>query len=212
MLRLRTHFLLTLGLAALFLSGCLPQPESAPPISLGTPASAPEFQLSATPIPQRPKYNPGELVDYTVISGDTLPVLANRFNTSVEEIREANPIIPPDATTLPPGMPMQMPIYYRALWGSPFQILPDSLFINGPAQINFDTAAFVDEQPGWLREYRDYAAGANRTGAEIVDYVALNFSVSPRVLLALLEYQTGALTNASLPQHLDTRYPLGHDA
>ncbi|MBL6966251.1 MAG: LysM peptidoglycan-binding domain-containing protein [Anaerolineales bacterium] len=205
-------FLLLLGLAALFLSGCLPQPESAPPLSVGTPVSAPESQLSATPIPQRPKYNPGELVDYTVISGDTLPVLAIRFNTSVEEIREANPIIPPDATTLPPGMPMQMPIYYRALWGSPFQILPDSLFINGPAQIDFDTSAFVDEHPGWLREYRDYAAGANRTGAEIIDYVALNFSVSPRVLLALLEYQTGALTNASLPQHLDTRYPLGHES
>lgn len=201
-----------LGLAALLLSGCLPQPESAPSFSVGTPVSAPEAQLSATPIPERPKYDPGELVEYTAISGDTLPVLAIRFNTSVEEIRAANPIIPPDATTLPPGMPMQIPIYYRALWGSPFQILPDSLFINGPAQIGFDTSAFVDGYPGWLREYRAYAAGANRTGAEIIDYVALNFSVSPRVLLALLEYQTGALTSASLPQHLDARYPLGYES
>jgi LysM repeat protein len=82
--------------------------------------------LVVTPLPTRPPYTPGELVDYTVQSGDTMPALASRFNTSIEEIREANPIIPEDTTTLPPGMPMEIPIYYEPLWGTSYQIFPDS--------------------------------------------------------------------------------------
>src|SRR5512140_1153246 len=75
--------------------------------------------LAPTPIPAptngRPEYKPGELVDYIAQSGDTLPALAARFNTKVEEIRAANPIIPQEATTMPPGMPMKIPIYYLPL-------------------------------------------------------------------------------------------------
>jgi murein DD-endopeptidase MepM/ murein hydrolase activator NlpD len=160
-----------------------------------------------TPQATRPAYSPGELVGYTAQAGDTLPALAARFNTTVEEIRMANPIIPDGATTMPPGMPMHIPVYYRAFWGSPFQIIPDSEFVYGPAAIGFDTSAFVSQQPGWLNGYVDYAADETRTGAQIVDYVAERFSVSPRLLLAVLEYQSGALSN---PQKPDTPYLLGH--
>lgn len=38
-----------------------------------------------------------------------------------------------------------------------------------------------------------------RTGAEAVDYIAQNYSVSPQLLLALLEYQAGALTQSEPP-------------
>src|SRR5690606_9995243 len=51
-------------------------------------------QLNATPLPTRPAFAPGELVDYTAQTGDTLPALALRFNTSVDEILAANPFIP----------------------------------------------------------------------------------------------------------------------
>ena len=73
--------------------------------------------------PTRPNFKPGELVDYVAQTGDTLPALAARFNTTVPEIREANPLVPPDATTMPPGFPMRIPIYFRSLWGS---CLPDA--------------------------------------------------------------------------------------
>ena len=151
----------------------------------------------------------GELVDYIAQTGDTLPQLAKRFNTSVAEITAANTEIPLDATTMPPGMPMKIPIYYLPLWGSPYQIIPDSLFINGPAQIGFDTVGYVAGQPGWLKNYVEYAADANRSGAEIVDYVALKFSVSPRLLLGLLEYQAGALSQPQVPP-MCCEYPLGY--
>jgi murein DD-endopeptidase MepM/ murein hydrolase activator NlpD len=163
-----------------------------------------------TPFPTRPPYGPGELVDYIVQSGDNLPALASHFNTSVEEIREANPIIPQDVTTLPPGMPMKIPIYYVPLWGSPYQILPDSLFVNGPAQVSFDTSSYVAEGSGWFKDYVEYASGDTRSGAEIVDLVALNFNLSPRLLLALLDYQTGALSQTLPPEGVG-EYVLGNE-
>ncbi|MFU8771173.1 MAG: LysM peptidoglycan-binding domain-containing protein [Anaerolineales bacterium] len=169
----------------------------------------PQAGVQPTPLPTRPLYQPGELVDYIAQTGDTLPALAARFNTSVAEILEANPIIPAEVTTLPPGMPMQIPIYYLPLWGSAYQILPDSLFINGPAQLDFNTSEFVASFPGWLNAVQGFASDRNRSGAELVDWVALNYSVSPRLLLALLEYQAGALSQAEQPSASQT-YPLGY--
>jgi murein DD-endopeptidase MepM/ murein hydrolase activator NlpD len=160
---------------------------------------SPAVDPPATPYPTRPAYNPGELVDYVVQTGDTLPSLAAHFNTTVSEIMEANPIIPETATTLPPGMPMQIPIYYLPLWGTSFQILPDSHFVNGPLQTSFDSQAFLSGQVGWLKNYVEYAAGKNRSAADIIDLVAKNFSISPRLLLALVEYQAGGITQPATP-------------
>ncbi len=159
--------------------------------------------IAPTPVPAptsgRPEYGPGELVDYIAQNGDTLPALAKRFNTTEEEIMQANPVIPREATTMPPGFPMKIPIYYLPLWGTAYQSIPDSAFVNGPSLVGFSTVAFVETTNGWLKNYRVYAGGLNRSGAEAVDYVATNYSISPRLLLALLEYQTGALTQPEIP-------------
>ncbi len=167
--------------------------------------------LAPTPYATRPVYSPGELVDYVAQAGDSLPVLARRFNTTEAEILEANSFIPAGATTMPPGMPMKIPVYYLPLWGPSYPILPDSQFINGPAQVNFNTTEFVSAHPGWLKYYREYAADAQRSGANIIDLVARNYSVSPRLLLAILEYQAGALTQPVLDESLAT-YPLGYQS
>jgi len=173
--------------------------------------SAPEPTQSAQQAPSwkgRPEYAPGELVDYTAQTGDTIPALASHFNTSVEEIYEANPFIPRDATTMPPGMPMKIPVYYLPLWGNPYQIIPDHAFVYGPSLVGFNTSAFVASQPGWLNGVYAWAGRDNRTGSEIVDYVAVNYSIDPRLLLALLEYQAGAL---SVPEKPSARYMLGFE-
>jgi murein DD-endopeptidase MepM/ murein hydrolase activator NlpD len=184
---------------ALTLSACAPaiaaQQFSIRPTSLPFKATP-----DVTAFPTRPNYRPGELVNYIAQSGDTLPALAARFNTSVDEILQANSFIPRDATTMPPGMPMKIPIYYLPLWASPYQVLPDHAFVNGPTLIGFNTTAFVASHTGWLKNYRAYAGSAWRSGAGIVDYVASNFSVSPRLLLALLEYQSGALSQPDMPK------------
>ena len=205
-------------LVLLALAACQRPPveaEPTEPIASGRSVldALPTPALTPTPLPLRRTFEPGLLVDYTAQDGDTLASLARRFNSSVEEIRSANPNIPEAATTMPPGMPMKMPIYFRALWGTPFKILPDSLFVNGPAGVGFNTSAFVDSYPGWLKDYADYPSqlGGTRSraklsGAEIVDYLATTYSLSPRLLLAILEYQGGALT---LPEPPTSRNVLG---
>lgn len=192
-------FLTTVSTLALLISSCATAPgipntiATSPAIVMMDSASLP------TPLPARPAYAPGELVEYTAQTGDTLTALAARFNTTVDEILAANTFIPREATTMPQGMPMQIPIYYRALWGAPFQIIPDHAFVNSPTADGFNTAAYVASQPGWWKQYRAYVSGAWRSGAELVDYVAVNYSVHPRLLLAILEYQGGALTQPEPP-------------
>lgn len=192
-----------LALLAILVSACAPQQPTNVIEQMITPlAPTPE----PPPTSQRPNYAPGELVDYIAQDGDMLPALAARFNTTVEEIRQANPVIPAEATTMPPGFPMKIPIYYLPLWGTTFQSIPDHAFVNSPSQIGFNTSAFVASTTGWLKEYRAYAGGRMRTGAELVDYVATNYSLSPRMLLTMLEYQSGALTQPEPPA---TKYMLG---
>lgn len=207
------HNLAILGMllvSTLLVSACQPQVSS---VSVGLSdevalaQDAPTAQVPAEPIPTRPTYSPGELVDYFAQAGDTLPALAVRFNTSVAEILAANTFIPASATTMPPGMPMKIPIYYLPLWGSSYRIIPDSQFVYGPALIGFDTEAFVSTQPGWLKNVTGFA-GTNLSGAQMVDDIALNNSISPRLLLALLEYQAGALSQPSPPDGT-TDYALG---
>ena len=183
-------------LFALLLSSCAPLS----PFGYGAiePTPTIEAQPTSTPV-GRPHYLPGELVDYTAQTGDTIPALAKRFNTTPEEIFAANPFIPADASTMPPGMPMKIPIYYLPLWAEPFQIIPDHALVNGPTLVGFNTTAYLSDTDGWLKTYRAYAGGTWRTGAGIVDYVSTNFSVSPRLLLALLEYQAGAITQPEKP-------------
>jgi LasA protease len=162
---------------------------------------------TATAQMELPEIKPGQLVDYAAQSGDTLPALAAHFSTTILGIQTANPQIPADATTLQPGLPMEIPIYFSPDWGTQIQIMPDSLFVNGPSVNGFDTGTFVFSQPGWLEDYRETIGNATLSGVQTVNIVSTNFSISPRTLLALLEYQTGALSQ-SVPPPGD--YPLGH--
>ena len=174
------------------------------PTAVNEPLSEP------TALATRPVYDPGTLVDYTAQSGDSLTALAAHFNTTLNEILIANPELPAETTTLTPGSVIKVPIYYKALWGNQFQILPDALFVNGPHQSGFDTRAFVDSYPGWLKNYSALAGDQTRRGGDLIDYVAQNYSISPRLLLALVEYQSQGLTSETRPEDRFD-YPLGYE-
>ncbi len=178
---------------ALMLGACTnSQPQY---IIVDTPTSEPTQAVTVTPFPTRPAYAPGTLVAYTVQNGDTLSALAARFNCTVEEILATNDFIPQDVTTLPPGMPMQIPIYYRPLWGTDFQILPDSEFVNGPAARGFNVTGFINSSSGWFKYYEAYSMGRRLSASEMVLWIANNYSISPKVLLTLIEFETNALTD-----------------
>ncbi len=210
-------------LLSLIVGGCGSDRQEIPPSPQARPIpEQPPLEEPEPPVPgpdnekgfygfdnPRPNYMPGELVDYIAQSGDILSALAARFHTSEEEIRLANPQIPPDATTFPAGFPMKIPIYYRSQWGSSFPILSDALFVNSPAQIGFSARGFTDRQPGWFKYFTAYTGKENRRGGEMVEYIAKDYSLSPRLLLAILEYKTGALTNPRRPENIDAGAALG---
>lgn len=198
--------------AILFLSWLL---ASCQPGTNAAPIHAPTNSLVqepastyTTPIPTRTSYLPGTLVDYLAQNGDTLTAIAIHFNTSENEIRKANPILPTQVTTLPAGLPMKIPIYFLPLWGSAFQVLPDNLYIYGPAQIGFDVVSYVKSQSGWLKNYEEYVDGKQRKGGEVIEYLAQSYSISARLIVATLEYQVKALTQPETPT-LDS-YLLGY--
>lgn len=177
-------------------------------ISTATLPSARTTVPASAPYPTRPIYTAGQLVDYIAQTGDTLPGIAARFYSTENEIRQANPILPQAVTTLPPGLPMKIPIYYQPFWSNPAMILHDSLFINGPAQKDFNVATYVQSQPGWFKDYAFYLNDKSYPGGQLIQQIAEDYSLSPRLLLALIEFQTGGLSQANRPEDIENGYPL----
>lgn len=190
----------------LLLCGCLPLAKEAEQISHSQPEGS-SAAATAAPSPTAPL--PGELVDYLAQSGDTLPALAARFNTSIEQILRANPDIPPQVTTLPPGLPMQIPAYFLPLLGAPFRMVPDSELVYGPSMIDFDLNGEIRSHPGFLASMTGYVRNRSRTAWEVIELVALDYSLNPRLLITLLEYQSRALTEPAPPEEA-LRFPLGY--
>lgn len=207
---LKQFFLASGAIIVIVLSACQPTQAVVFPIirPTSTVMIVPSPSVTLTAIAPRPNYAPGDLVDYTVQSGDTLPALASHFNTTEQEIRATNSVLPGQLTTLPAGLPLKIPIYYRSLWGSSFQIIPDNAFVNGPREVGFDAVKFVQQQPGWFKYHQEYAANQWLTGGEIVQHIAEMYSISPQLLLVIIEYQTHALTETVEPDLGD--YPFGY--
>jgi murein DD-endopeptidase MepM/ murein hydrolase activator NlpD len=195
-----------LALMAL-LAACVPAPLVTPPVASATPTLE---TGGPTPLPVRTPHPPGEIFEYTAQQGDTLPAIAAHFHSSEREIRAANPDLPAGVTTLPAGYPLRVPAYYLPLTGSPFHILPDSEVVNGLGAIGFDTQSEIASRPGFLAGMSDYANRHQRPAWEVVDIVATEYSIHPRLLLALLEAGTGALTRADPSSEDDLTFPLGY--
>jgi LasA protease len=199
---------LALSAAALVVA-CAPTGPSgglAPTSTATSPAGLTE--AGPTPLPTRTAFAPGQIFDYPAQSGDTLQGVAAHFHTTLDEIAAANPDLPADLTTLPAGYPLKVPAYYAPLTGSPFHILPDSEVVDGPTAVGFDIRQEILSHPGFLSGLTDYAFGRQHTAWEVVDVASRNYSVNPRLLLTLLEYQSHALTRPFANDD-DAIYPLG---
>lgn len=73
-------------------------------------------------------------------------------------------------------------------------LLPDAEIVYSPTAIDFDVAAYLDEMGGFLSTYEQYLMITGWTSAaEIIQRVALENSINPRLLIALLEYQSGCI-------------------
>jgi LasA protease len=183
-----------------------PTPTRAP-LSIALPTLFSTNQPITTPTPdaERVLPTPRQAADqYMVQAGDTLGFIAERFGISVKTLMEANSLT--DANLLEVGMVLNVPAPNPEGEGTSFKVIPDSELVNGPATVYFDIKSFIDSQNGYLENYTQDVDGTLLSGDEIVALVAQNYSVNPRLLLALLEYQSGWVTN---PEPFNTAYPMG---
>ena len=166
--------------------------------------------LSATPTPMPPRMLPTLRVNeesYTIQSGDSLAGIALRNQVSVRQIIEANDLENPDLIN--PGQVITIPPASANELATNFRIIPDSEIVNGPAVKDFDIASIVWQFNGKLSGYQEEIAdGTVLSGAEIVQRVANEQSVNPRLLLALVEHQSGCLRSRNEDCDLE-KYPLG---
>ena len=174
--------------------------------------------LDPTPTPSAPLSSPGTLPEgvtlpdgyrvYITQQGDTLPALALRFGVAVNEIQSAQDLSPEGL--LPPGTVVWLPDTLEETLPAGL-FLPDSEINYGPTVGDFDTLAFSDIMGGYLNYYTEEIHGAVFSGPEIVQLVAVEFSINPRLLLAFLEFRSGWVTSFPGGASRDL-YPLGFDA
>ena len=89
------------------------------------------------------------------------------------------------------------------------KIIPDSELVYSPSTIGFDVAGTVNQFGGYLSTFSETdRQGTLRSGAEVVEIVAQRYSVNPRLLLALLEYQSGWVRSAN-PAQASLTFPMG---
>lgn len=184
-----------------------PTPTRAP-VSVQIPQRNFNSSSFTTPTPDAPHPipTPRDFLDqYTVQAGDTLGSIASGYGITLESLMEANGLN--EASVLAIGMVLTIPpVEVDPNPGSSFKLIPDSELVYGPASARFDVETFVEEQGGYLASYSGDVDGEYLTGTKIVERVSQNYSVNPRLLLALLEYRSGWVTDPN-PQNVE--YPLG---
>ena len=151
--------------------------------------------------------------EHIVQSGDTLFEIAQQYNVSLDALLSANNIENPDILTVGqllilPDTPVEQTIA--------FKLIPDSRLVRAPGSGDFDIAVFINQQPGYIRQVTDnvdvrVANGAALTrtqnAAQVIEQISLQYSVDARVLLALLEYSAGWLSNPAPSEDLKS-HPL----
>jgi LysM repeat protein len=145
-----------------------------------------------TPTPDTPRNlpTPRQAADqYIVQSGDTLGSIAHAYSVGLEDLMAANGLT--DANTISVGQALVIPVPQAGASGPSFKILPDSELVYGPASTLFDVEAFIREKGGVLAAYTQDVDGEILDAAQIVTLVARNYSVNPRLLLAVLEHRSG---------------------
>jgi LasA protease len=217
--------LLILVVLTIMLSGCIRewngahswQPPTTEALRNSTTPTSSVFLLptrqqgipNLTPTPDRPKILPTlrlELDQYQVQPGDTLGEIAQKYSVDINTIVEANKLTDPDRLEvdqilqIPPPSPMEP--------GPDLKIIPDSELVYSPSSVGFDTAAFTQEYGGFLNAYVEEIDKELVHGPQIVDRVAREFSVHPRILLAVLEYVSGWVSQIN-PDQDTLSYPMG---
>ena len=163
----------------------------------------PVFRLESIPTPRT------EDITYTVVSGDSVAAIANVYQVPVSAIQDRNNLANPELIQI--GQTLIIPAVEPEALSIGSAIVPDREIVDGPSTFNPET--FLSDYPENLltnyieptptpyptAEPGDPVLPAPvfnaRGGLEILNEVALENAVNPRILIALLEYQSKTITN-----------------
>ncbi len=182
--------------------GVPPSPTATPtahPLATLLPPTrrANESYRTPTPDPVRPTPQMRtQFESYVVQPGDSLNQIAFRFGVGADRILAANGSMDPDLLAV--GQVLAIPPPGAQLPGPGFKIIPDSELVYSPGSIFYAMHEDIARWNGALAQHREEVEGVVLSGAEIVQLVAQRYSVNPRLLVALLEYQSGWLTRTDV--------------
>lgn len=163
-----------------------------------------------TPIPETkiPSGTKESTILYYSQSGDYLEALASHFGVEVAEIT-ATEELPDERTLLDPNTLLVIPDKLGETTSNE-KIFPDSEIVFSATSSDFDVELYVSEAGGYLNEYEEYLGSTGWTsGAEGIERLALENSTNPRLLAALIEYESGWVQGQ--PSNLsETDYPLNY--
>jgi len=180
--------------------GELSLPTSA--VGRATATLSPTLATSPTPA-QSPTAGPPSV--YVAQPGDTLSALAVRFGVPPEQVASPQNI---PSGLIDPGQILTIPNVLDST-GPRDRLLPDSEVVYSRTAFDFDIVAYVDQMAGYLTGVQEYLASDWLSGARVIDRVANQHSVNPRLLLALLQEQSNWVLGDPLPEN-NIDYPLGY--
>ena len=145
---------------------------------------------------------------YYTIAGDSLPVVSLRFGVDMDTITSPEPL--DTSGLLPPDQLLIIPNNLETT-SARTKLLPDSEVTFSPSTIDFDIHGFVNDAGGYLSTYQEWLKTSGWTsGADIIQRIALEYSINPRLLLAFLEYKSGWVYGQPQDPFLIS-YPMGYD-
>jgi LasA protease len=162
-----------------------------------------------TPTPDQPRVLPTMRIEtetHVVRSGDTLGQIAQRYSVSLEKLIQENGISNPNLLSI--GQQLTIPPPDPGPPGPAFKIIPDSELVYGPASVDFDIEQFVREKNGYLAGYSEEVDDKDLSGAKIVERISYEYSINPRLLLAVLDYRSGWVTKNN-PDEETIDFPMG---
>jgi len=178
------------------------QDAGTPPASAGTSTELVLTEAGLTPTFDVPA------VLYYAQSGDSVAAVASRFGIDTSEVHAEIPLS--EVGFVPPGTLLIMPDRLADPTTPESQLIPDSELVFSGTAVDFDVQAYIRTAGGRLSTHREYLGSTGwNTGVDEIKRLAFENSINPRLLLALLEYES-RWVRADPVDAVHRDYPMGY--
>lgn len=187
------------------------------------PTSTPPFQpapvFTSAPFPTEASFTPPPTANvpvydaapflYYAQSGDMLSAVAARFGVDESEIISDADLT--RTTLIDPGALLVIPNRISEEMSPNVQIMPDTEIIFSLTAADFNVREYVRQAGGYLSKFKDYLGSTGWIdGDQAIERLAIENSINPRLLLALLEFESRWVRGQPIDR-LHTDYPMGFD-